>query len=163
MGVIVIPDSDHMVDRQIALITISTVFAGFSFTALGLLLGLSSEKLIEKIRRTDIIIKKVNRIVMSIVFFVLSVIVSLCYILGIQEFLFVDTEYYDVANAIIYVVGIGFLIFGIGYFVYSVVGLYDLISRVYMYNDIEAEERIKKAKQEIEKNADKLKSVSYDE
>ena len=47
---IIIPDSNDMSSRQIDFITIGTVFAGFSFTALGLLLGLSSEKLIERIK-----------------------------------------------------------------------------------------------------------------
>lgn len=47
-GWIVLPDTTLMVDRQIDFITISTVFAGFSFTALGLLLGMSSEQLIKK-------------------------------------------------------------------------------------------------------------------
>ena len=48
---IIVPSSSEMVQRQIDYVTISTVFAGFSFTALGLLLGLSSEKLIERIKK----------------------------------------------------------------------------------------------------------------
>lgn len=47
LNFITIPSLEEMASRQIDYITISTVFAGFSFTALGLLLGLSSEKLIE--------------------------------------------------------------------------------------------------------------------
>ena len=163
VGIISIPDVELMQDRQVDFITISTVFAGFSFTALGLLLGLSSEKLIERIRRTDIIVKKVDRIVTSIVYFILSVVISLYYMLGIQEFLFSKTKFYDMSNAVLYVVGIGCLILGIGYFVYSVFELYDLIRRVYKYNDSEAGKRIEKAKQEMEKNAEKLDSSNFDE
>ena len=67
-----IPSSDDMVGRQIDFITISTVFAGFSFTALGLILGMSSEKLIERVKNTNIISDKVDRIITSIVFFIMS-------------------------------------------------------------------------------------------
>ncbi len=35
VGIISIPDAKLMQDRQVDFITISTVFAGFSFTALG--------------------------------------------------------------------------------------------------------------------------------
>ena len=83
--------------------------------------------------------------------------------LGIQEFLFSNTKFYDMSNAVLYVVGIGCLILGIGYFVYSVFELYDLIRRVYKYNDSEAGKRIEKAKQEMEKNAEKLDSSNFDE
>lgn len=158
-----VPDSNSMSDRQIDFITISTVFAGFSFTALGLLLGLSSEKLIERIKNTSIIAGKVNRIITSIIFFILSVVISLFFVLGVNESIFGNTSLLDSANSFIYVIGVGYLISGIAYFVYSVYELYDLIKRVYSFNRSNTSSQIQKAKEEMEKNKKALENANFDE
>lgn len=160
---IIIPDSNDMSSRQIDFITIGTVFAGFSFTALGLLLGLSSEKLIERIKSTSIITNKVNRIITSIIFFVLSVVISLFFILGLNVSMFEKTSFFDKVNSFFYVIGIGYLILGIIYFSYSVYELYDLIKRVYDYNQSNVNIQINKAKEEMENNKKALRNVKYDE
>lgn len=149
---ITIPTADKMVDVQINFITISTVFAGFSFTALGMLLGMSSEKLIELIKNTSIIFKKVGRIVTSIIFFIMSVVISLYFVLGFNMSLLKNEIVLAVSNNIIYVLGIGYLICGIGYFVYAVYELYDLLKRIYRYNSKDTEKQIELAKKEL-KNA----------
>lgn len=160
---IIIPDSNDMSSRQIDFITIGTVFAGFSFTALGLLLGLSSEKLIERIKTTSIITNKVNRIITSIIFFVLSVVISLFFILGLNVSMFEKTSFFDKVNSFFYVIGVGYLILGIIYFSYSVYELYDLIKRVYDYNQSNVNIQINKAKEEMENNKKALRNVKYDE
>mgnify|MGYP000429850175 CR=1 FL=1 len=160
---IIIPDSNDMSSRQIDFITIGTVFAGFSFTALGLLLGLSSEKLIERIKSTSIITNKVNRIITSIIFFVLSVVISLFFILGLNVSMFEKTLFFDKVNSFFYVIGVGYLILGIIYFSYSVYELYDLIKRVYNYNQSNVNIQINKAKEEMENNKKALRNVKYDE
>lgn len=158
-----VPDAEDMTDRQIDFITISTVFAGFSFTALGLLLGLSSEKLIERIKNTSIITNKVNRIITSIILFILSVIVSLFFILGINESIVKELSLQDSVNNFIYVIGVGYLIFGIIYFTYSVYELYDLIKRVYSFNRSNISSQIEKVREEMEKNRKALEEANYDE
>lgn len=160
---IIIPDSNDMSSRQIDFITIGTVFAGFSFTALGLLLGLSSEKLIERIKSTSIITNKVNRIITSIIFFVLSVVISLFFILGLNVSMFEKISFFDKVNSFFYVIGVGYLILGIIYFSYSVYELYDLIKRVYDYNQSNVNIQINKAKEEMENNKKALRNVKYDE
>lgn len=160
---IIIPDSNDMSSRQIDFITIGTVFVGFSFTALGLLLGLSSEKLIERIKSTSIITNKVNRIITSIIFFVLSVVISLFFILGLNVSMFEKTSFFDKVNSFFYVIGVGYLILGIIYFSYSVYELYDLIKRVYDYNQSNVNIQINKAKEEMENNKKALRNVKYDE
>ena len=50
-----IPESEKMIEYQFNLITVSTVFAGFSFTILGLLIGLNGEKLLKKLEGTSIL------------------------------------------------------------------------------------------------------------
>lgn len=152
---IIVPASSAMVQREIDYVTISTVFAGFSFTALGLLLGLSSEKLIERIKNTTIIMKKVNRIVMSIVFFILSVSVSLFFILGLDQTISLGEKAQVYVIQILYFLSIGYLIIGIGYFIYSVKELFDLIKRIYSYNTSNSNQRISEAKKQIEVNKQK--------
>ncbi len=154
-----IPKSDEIVNQQIDYITISTVFAGFSFTALGLLLGLSSEQLIEKIKNTDIIMDKVGRIISSIVFFILSVVVSLFFVLGLDDSLIANEEVLLLVDNVLYVVGVGYLICGIFYFVYAVYELYDLIKRVYGYNKKITAERIDVAKKQMEEMREKMRQA----
>ena len=134
-NIISIPKFDIVVSRAIDFITISTVFAGFSFTALGLLLGLSSEKLIERIKNTSIVINKVNRILISIIFFVICVGISLSFVIFIDTNLFTTEKYLTNFSIILYFMCIGYLICGIIYFIYSVYELYDLIKRVYIFNN----------------------------
>lgn len=152
---IIVPSSSEMVQRQIDYVTISTVFAGFSFTALGLLLGLSSEKLIERIKNTTIIMKKVNRLVMSIVFFILSVSISLVFILGIDQIISIGENRQIYLSYGLYFLSIGYLIAGICYFVYSVKELFDLIKRIYDYNTSKSNHVIDDAKKQMVINKQK--------
>lgn len=152
---IIVPSSSEMVQRQIDYVTISTVFAGFSFTALGLLLGLSSEKLIERIKNTTIIMKKVNRVVMSIVFFILSVSISLVFILGIDQIISIGENRQIYLSYGLYFLSIGYLIAGICYFVYSVKELFDLIKRIYDYNTSKSNHVIDDAKKQMVINKQK--------
>lgn len=159
LNFIVIPSSKEMISRQIDYITISTVFIGFSFTALGLLLGLSSERLIEKIRNTNIIMDKVGRIISSIVFFILSVVVSLFFVLGLDSSLIDNIDVLSVVDSILYVLCVGYLIGGIAYFIYSVYELYDLVKRIYAYNRKEANQKIAIAKKELEETRKKMRAI----
>lgn len=157
LNFITIPTAEEMIPRQIDYITISTVFAGFSFTELGLLLGLSSEKLIEKIKNTKIIMDKVGRIISSIVFFILSVAVSLFFVLGLNGSLIDNAEVLSVVDSILYVFSVGYLIGGIAYFIYAVYELYDLVKRVYGYNQKETKQKIAIAKAELEATRKKMR------
>lgn len=156
---ITVPTAEKMIERQLDYITISTVFAGFSFTALGLLLGLSSEKLIEKIRNTNIIMNKVERIIKSIIFFILSVSVSLFFVLGLNKSLISNIQVLVVVDSILYVFSVGYLIGGIGYFIYSVYELYDLVKRIYGYNQKETGQMIDKIKTEMEATRKQMREI----
>lgn len=161
--IITIPNPEEMISRQIDYITISTVFAGFSFTALGLLLGLSSEELIRKIKNTDIIMNKVKRIINSIVFFLCSAIISLFWVLGLDISLVRDIEIWSVINSTLYVVGAGYLICGISYFIYSVYELYDLVRLIYGYNKKASSYKIEIAKEQLEKTRKKMRDAEEEE
>lgn len=156
---ITIPTSKEMISRQIDYITISTVFTGFSFTALGLLLGLSSEKLIEKVKNTNVIMDKVRRIINSIVFFILSVAVSLFFVLGLNSSLISNIDVISVVNNVLYIFSVGYLIGGIAYFIYAVYELYDLVKRVYGYNKKLTNQNIATAKVELEATRKKMRDI----
>lgn len=156
LNFITIPAPDEMISRQINYITISTVFIGFSFTALGLLLGLSSEKLIEKIKNTGIIMDKVGRIISSIVGFILSVVISLVFVLGLNHSLINNINILSVVDSFLYVLSVGYLIGGIVYFICAVFELYDLIKRVYRYNKQASARKIAIVKAELESTSKKM-------
>ena len=159
INIIMIPTVNEMISRQIDYITISTVFSGFSFTALGLLLGLSSEKLIEKIKNTNIIMDKVGRIITSIIFFILSVVISLFFVLGLDRSLISNPIVLSVVDRLLYVISVGYLIGGIAYFIYAVYELYDLIKRIYSYNKKETNQKIMMAQAELEATRNKMREV----
>lgn len=159
---IVVPDCNEMSDRQIDFITISTVFSGFSFTALGLLLGLSSEKLIDRVSNTSIISNKVDRIITSIIFFMMSVIISLFFVLGLNESIFTNDKAVFITNNLAYALGVGYLIAGIVYFMYSVYELYDLIKRIYSFNKSNSNTLIEQAKVEMERTKETITKANYD-
>lgn len=157
-----ITEIDELTNLYTTFITISTVFAGFSFTALGLLLGLSSETLIQKISNTSIVIKKIQNIIFSIVFFVISSVLSLVSILKLDSEIVNCIETYfkikilENVNNFEYIFNVGFLLLGIFYFAFSVYELYDLLKRIYSYNSAESQMMIKAAKKELERNRNKL-------
>lgn len=157
-----IPNADEMVDYQVNLCTISTIFAGFSFTVLGILLTACSEELMRKLKNTNIVTLKSRKITESIVTLVISSIVSLIYITGFEGVLekvfliiFKDIE---VIRNILFFLGIGFLLYGIIFFILSANGVYSLIKKIYGYNKQDFETR----KQVFLKNLKEIKSQQKD-
>lgn len=158
-SLISIPSSESMLQTQIDFITISTVFAGFSFTALSMLLGLSSERLIRLIKDTNIVLRKVSRLIVSITFFILSVAISLIFIIKV-DFSFIKESYKIVIDNSLYILGLGYLVAGIVYFVVSVYELWDLIKRVYTFNNKNCNIVIEKAKKEMEYTTKKMREIN---
>ncbi|WP_276949779.1 hypothetical protein [Enterocloster lavalensis] len=148
-----------MIGYQFNFFTISTVMAGFSFTSLGTLLGLSSETLMEKLKNTTIIINKSQRIVGSLLCFCGSGLISLFFVIGLDSLLSrtllkIGINNWQVIINFIFLLGLVFLGVGIVYFIWSVYEIYDLIVRIYSCNakkyqamEIEYKEEIEKAMQ----------------
>lgn len=146
-----IPCIKELVNYQFNLFTVSSVFAGFSFTTLGILLGMSSEKVMEKLQNTTVITNKSQKIVMSLWFFSLSCFISLAFIIGILQFLPL------LLQRSIYYLGILTLVLGIFYFVLSVYAMYDLIKKVYGVNLQEAKRKKDVFEKELEKAEEREK------
>ena len=102
---------------------------------------------------------KVGRIISSIVFFILSVAVSLFFVLGLDCSLIGNADVLSVVDSILYVLSVGYLIGGIAYFVYAVYELYDLVKRVYGYNKKETNQKIATAKAELEATRKKMRDA----
>ncbi|SEI54473.1 hypothetical protein SAMN02910453_0768 [Lachnospiraceae bacterium A10] len=159
-----IPKPEDTIELEIDFITISTVFIGFAFTSLGILLGLSSEKLIQRIKDTKIIIRKVARIIESIIFLMISIAVSLYYVLGLDMLFGNDSIELSNVNKVVYVIGLCFLVIGIIYYAASIYELYDLIKRIYQSNiDKKVIESNDRAKEQMERAKEKLVKAKYEE
>lgn len=131
IGIISVPCNNEMIDYQFGLITISTVFAGFSFTVLGLLLGMFSEPVIKKLQGTTIVTDKSKKLMISIFYFCISGLVSLFFITEVDAFIIRKLPNLRFIVEYIFVAGILFLMIGIIYFVKSTIGVFNIISKIY--------------------------------
>ena len=156
-GIFFMPDEDKMVEFQFNMITVSTVFAGFSFTVLGILLGMFSEPMMEKLKDTSIVTRKSKKLMRSVIYICGSGILSLLFIVKSDRFII---SYVPKANSIIeylFISCIFFLLMGIINFVASTLGVFQLIEKIYGYNrnkyNIKAkeyQEEMKKAKEQLD-------------
>lgn len=131
-----IPMSD-VKDLQNNIVTISSVFAGFSFTVLGLLISLSSTNIMIKLKQTDVLSRKCVIISSSIQMFVVATIVSLSYVYIIV---------YKIENAFlsnqILIYGICHFTAGIILFVVSVIEMIVLLDAIFQDDKKNAKKKI---------------------
>ena len=151
-NIINIPDGNENINRQINYITIGAIFAGFSFTTLGLLIGMSSEELIENIKETDIIIRKIRRLSITILWFMVSAIISIFFILGLNNLNLFNESNLNLINHALYIIGIETFIMGIIYFIASVIDIYKLVIHIYKFNKKKNKIDISLMREQIEKN-----------
>lgn len=151
----------EMVSYQFNMFTISTVLAGFSFTTLSMLLSMNSEERMRKLDDTSVVINKSKKIVISLIYFMISSLMSLFLILNVPKLLenikIVVSEKIDVLGLIqrfIYYAGILSLLVGIIYFIISVYEVYDLFKRVYGISD-SAKQQAKEFRKTIEQSIKK--------
>jgi len=161
---LIVTSYTDMVGYQFNVFTISTVMAGFSFTSLGTLLGLSSETLMKKLENTTIIINKSQRIVGSLLCFCASGLISLFFVIGLDNLLGralmkIDINNWQMIINFIFLLGLVFLGAGIVYFIWSVYEIYDLIVRIYSCNAKKYKAMEIEYKEEIEKAMERHKST----
>lgn len=138
-----------MADLQANIMTVSTVFAGFSFTVLGIVMGMSSEKIIEKVKETGVMKKRCDIIAKSIIAFVVSSSLSLFFILKLDQSIImkfltyfkIELSYAYVKNQL-WIIEIGFLIIGIVLFVRAVYEMVLLINIIFNTNSENARKKI---------------------
>lgn len=157
IGFLKLPSADNMVDYQVDLCTISTIFAGFSFTVLGILLTACSEELIKNLKDTDIVTVKSEKIIESIIALGISCIGSLIYITGfettLETALSIIFENTSIITNILFFTCIGFLLYGIISFVLAAKGVYDLVKKIYGYN----KDKYRKRKEKFDAKLEEMK------
>lgn len=115
---------------QLSLFVVSSIFVGFSTTALEIFSVLSSHKMVVKVAQTSIMLEKVNRFIKSLRCMSVSMIIFLSSILGVFDFLKI--------SRLLLVVGL--LLFFLG-FVYYVIASYDLIKMLKILYSIDEEKK----------------------
>ena len=124
-------------------------------------LRMNSEERMRKLDDTSVVINKSKKIVISLIYFMISSLMSLFLILNVPKLLenikIVVSEKIDVLGLIqrfIYYAGILSLLVGIIYFIISVYEVYDLIKRVYGISD-SAKQQAKEFRKNIEQSIKK--------
>lgn len=141
---IILPDNEDIVDYQFNLFTVSTVFAGFSFTVLSLLLGLNGEKIIEKLRGTSLMCRNGERIFKSVLYFCSSCFISLLFVLRVNEFIekiFQCLKWKFDISLFLFISCITFLVLGIVYFLKAMNVVLQIVFKIYGYNDKQYKEK----------------------
>lgn len=154
MGFISVPEAELMTDFQFNLFTVSTVLAGFSFAVLGILTGLHSEELIQKISDTSIVSKKSETIKKSIFWFCFSCAISILYVVGIIDFIDGKVQKISISNYM-FIYCVLSCAMGLIYFLISTYGVYNLIERVFGYNKKAAKKEKKEFFEEIQRIKEK--------
>lgn len=154
-----VPDKEMISEFQTTIITISTIFAGFSFTTMGMFVGFSTEDLIKKVSNTNIMYKKIERVLTSIVFFLLSCVASLSFIFNMS---FLSVNIRDGFHEMAYFLGTGYLIVGIIFFSYAVRELAELLKLIYQYKQ-KNNVNINQINESLNKAKEKLKDVKYED
>lgn len=139
LNFLVIPkDESSMQEYLFNIITVCTVFAGFSFTVLGLLISLAPSKTMDRLKETSILSKHCNIIADSIVMFVISTFVSLFIVFVIYgDFVLKLCEkitlfkLHDIIVNLLYMICIGYLIYGIVLFVVSVKKMIVIMQQIF--------------------------------
>lgn len=150
IGFINIPTAEKMLEFQFNLFTISSVLAGFSFTVLGLLLTLFSEKIQDKLKNTTIVTKKSSKIAKSIIYFGVSALISLLFIIGIADLVDIQNNYLKIKE-FLFVGEIVSIFAGLIYFLKAMKGVYILIQKLYGCDMIEIQHKKELFEEELKK------------
>lgn len=122
--ILCIPNAKDMNSYLFNLFTVSTIFAGFLFTSMGLLLSVCTEQIIRKFEGTDILLSKIRSIINGIIFFCIAGIIALISIAGIFSRISVLSDFF-------YISVLMNIAFGIYWFVVSTYNVYQFILRVF--------------------------------
>ena len=155
-GIIFIPDDEKMVEFQFEMITVSTVFAGFSFTVLGMLLGMFSEPMMIKLKDTGIVTRKSKKLMRSAIYFCASGIISLLFIVKCNQYIISCFPKAKSVVEYLFISCIFLLLLGIIDFAFSTFGVFQLITKVYGYDEHQYQVKRKEYKEEIKKAEERL-------
>lgn len=151
LGIIRIPNECKMESFQFDLFTICSVLAGFSFTVMGLLAGILSEELVEKLKNTTLITNKSELILKSIICFGIPSGLSVLFFTGIIDWLCELINLYFIMD-FLFVTQVICILVGFFYFFRATRGIYLLIEKIYGVNEIEMKEKKQRFMAQFKKN-----------
>lgn len=152
-NIISIPESEKLIDTQFDILTVNSVFAGFSFTVLGLIISLSDTTMLIALRETPFLRKYCSIVTESIFDFIISVVISLYFIFGLNNWL----EGLSKKETLLltlngpYIIELLFLLKGIIFFVISVIKLIKILNKNFLDNEKKGNDKIKKFDEAMKK------------
>lgn len=129
-------DVQSLCDYHATILTVNSILCGFSLTNLGVLISISDDQLVEKLKGTSILIKRNTAISYVVVFGIVSIICAFIFILNVNyESLLpfpIDPEVKTQFKIFINYIEIISLIASIFYFVVSVKLMLKLLRYIYI-------------------------------
>lgn len=174
LHIIKLPDKSEIVNFNFNLITINSIIAGFSFTTLGIILGLSGSELIIKISKTNIMSDKSKIIITSIVYCCASIITSMIFVLQLHDsiiyriidIIFIDQNVqllvYNIVLELLYTICIVFLFGGLKFFLKSIREVSRLIMKIYKNKSKLSPEKVNEIKSALSRKTTEDNTCEHD-
>lgn len=143
------------VEYHFKILTVNSILSGFSLTNLGILISVSGDQLIEKLKGTDILVKRNVLISYSIIFGAISIIISLVFVVNIN--LKINDTLKIYLDNFMFILEMLSLYLSIIYFLLSVRKMIQLLSYIYIPKKVYTCDKINKIKKQMEE------SVNFEE
>lgn len=151
------PCDSKMIDYQFNFFTSITVLAGFSFTALGILLSLNSDYIMKQLKNTSILSSLYLNLLKSICFLICSSVISLTFIWNVLGFRKIRLALYSIECFLV--------VLGIGYFLMAIFVMGEILKRMFPKNKIQRDnnkEKFNQAKKKVKERREKIKITQED-
>lgn len=134
------------------ILTINSIFSGFALTNLGILLTISDAIIVKKLQGTDILPKRNIVIAHSIIFGLVSIMISVFFVFDFNvSFIgkYIQEDIKDFIRRWLFSVEIGALILSIAYFMLSIQKMLQILSRIYETKRTYSDEKVSNLKKQI--------------
>lgn len=166
-----IPQSEsNMKSDLFDIITVCSVFAGFSFTVLGLLISLSSTKTMEVLKETTIMLRHCNIVADSIVMFIISTLISLMIVFVAYSKFVVDIcskfllfDLHEAIRQFLYMICVGYLVYGIILFIISIKNMIVIMKKIFEEDIAKGKKKAEDFMKIAEKQAQDLEKIGEED
>ncbi|MFV0344223.1 MAG: hypothetical protein ACK5JH_15275 [Anaerocolumna sp.] len=139
------------IEYHFKILTINSILSGFSLTNLGILISISGDQLIEKLKGTDILIKRNILISYSIIFGSISIFISLLFVLNID--IGIDNLSIQIFENWLFILEIVALFLSIIYFLIAIKKMIQLLSYIYVPKQRYTCDKIMKIKEQMDNSS----------
>jgi len=142
-------------DFYFNMITLNSVIAGFAFTNIGLLLNAFSTEVVQRICNTDIMQRKNDKLIASIIYCVAAMFISLLFVVDFGSLTnkFVPEQFVQIIADGLYLSIVILMVLGIVYFVKSISDVSNLLSVIYKNKSSLTEEKIDNINKHLRKKS----------